>query len=150
MPQTITPQQAREAEAACVFTNLDTVLSAATQLFDRALAPAGVNIEQLGYLVCLRGIATHSVRSLAERKCKDTRAVRDALLVLQSVGWVDVPASDDDPVQITAGGIAKLNEGAALWSQSQSAVVESIGGDDAWKATLTQLTELFASMKTLR
>ena len=146
----VTPELARAADAACVFTNLDTVTEAASGLFNEALKPAAVTVEQLGYLVCIQGLPGVTVDDLAKRKCKDPADVRNALEQMEARGWLHALGENDSPIAMTAFGQARLDDGAQLWEKVQARVVETMGGEEEWKATLERLTLLHACLMSAR
>jgi hypothetical protein len=145
----LTPQMAREADAACVFTNLRTVTDLATTIFDKTLEPAQVTVEQLGYLVCIHGLTDISVDDMASRKAQDADEVRAALLRMQYSGWVELPESNSQPLRLTDAGLAKLDEGAGLWADTQSHIVDAVGGEARWHEIIGNLSELFASIRAV-
>ena len=144
----VTPQMAREADATCVFTNLSTLAEAATALFDRALRPAGISVEQLGYLVCIHGLPGVSVEDLASRKARDVSAVRAVLARMYFRGWLRLPDRDDRPLSLTSDGRAKLDEGAAHWHAIQQGIVEAMGGEDNWNTMVGGLGDLFTAIRS--
>ena len=146
----VTPEMARAADAVCVFTNLDTVTEAATQLFDEALGPSAISVEQLGYLVCIKGMPGMSVDMRAQRKCKDPMHVRTALLRMEARGWLQPLGEDDEPLALTPFGEAKLDDGATRWAGMQERIVETMGGEDVWKETLERLSLLQACIRSAR
>ena len=151
MPQdVITPQMAREAEATCVFTNLSTLAEAATALFDRTMRPAGITVEQLGYLVCIHGLPDVTVEDLAARKAKDVTSVRAVLARMYFRGLLRLPDRDDQPLALTRDGCAKLDEGGALWSRAQAQIVEAVGGPETWDTMVRGLGDLFAAIRSSR
>ncbi len=144
----ITPQMAREADAACVFTNLSTCAEAATRLFDGALQPAGISVEQLGYLVCIHGLPTINVDQLATRKALDPSSVRAGLARMHFRGWLRLPDRDDRPLELTGDGMAKLDEGAGLWAEVQERIVAAVGGEEPWERMLSDFGTIFTAIRS--
>ena len=73
----------RAADAVCVFTNLDTVTEAASQLFDEALGPSAIGVEQLGYLVCTKFSNFGTGRGHKIRERSSAGCLHDRLLQLK-------------------------------------------------------------------
>lgn len=107
-----------------------------TQVYDRALEPVGVTINQFGVLAHLRGAAAQksnglSIGALGERLATDPTTLNRTLKPLQQRGLVRNAADAADArvrlVQITEKGQRELAKAIPLWRKAQAEVHAALG-----------------------
>jgi DNA-binding MarR family transcriptional regulator len=95
-----------------------------TQIYDRALEPAGLTVNQFGLLAklygaSLRGRASLSVGALAERLGMDPTTLNRNLKPLTARGLVAVGVDREDrrarAIRITDKGRARLRKAVPFW-----------------------------------
>ena len=123
--------------AECTCLRLRRTTRRVTQIYDRALGPAGLTVNQFGLLARLYGAALRaeslSVGMLAERVGMDPTTVNRGLKPLEAEGLVEIAWDPADrrarAIAITEAGIAKLSEAVPLWRDAQALVTGAIGLD---------------------
>ena len=116
----------------CVCLNLRKSTRAVTQVFDRALAPAGLRSTQLPVLVTLSVTGNSSVTHLANELVMDRTSLARLLKPLKNRGLIDIAPGEDrrtKEVRITALGRDKVEEAIPLWDQAQAHILAQVGND---------------------
>ena len=122
-----------------------------TQLYDAALAPAGLTIAQFGLLAHVKA-ATRSgagiaLGELAERMSMDPTTLTRNLRPLETRRLLrSAPGAHDRRlrvIEISAAGRAALRRALPLWREAQAQVENQLGATDA--ATLRALLERAAA-----
>ena len=122
--------------AGCTGLRLRRAARRATQIYDRALVPAGVTVTQLGLLAYLYGNDAErgeglSISALADKLGMDPTTLNRSLKPLEVAGLVSsAPAPLDRRIRmvaITASGRARLHQAAPLWRLAQDEVTQRIG-----------------------
>lgn len=117
-----------------------------TQMYDQALEPAGLTVNQFGLLAHLYGASLmrtdgFSIGVLADRSDVDATTLNRNLKPLQARGLVrDVADAHDKRVriiQITDKGRRELRKAFALWQEAQARAAEAMGKND-----MTRLNKL--------
>ena len=137
--------------AGCTGLRLRRAARRATQIYDRALAPAGLTVTQLGVLAYLYGNdaetgAGLSINGLSERLGMDPTTLNRSLKPLEVVGMVSSAAAQDRRVRmvmISELGRARLQQAAPLWRQAQDQVSRRLGHETT--LALNGLLELSAA-----
>lgn len=121
-----------------------------TQLYDRALEPAGLTIGQFGLLAHLStaGDGT-AIGALAEARGMDPTTLTRNLKPLLAQGWVvDARDPHDGRVRtlaISAGGREKYREASPLW-QNAEAQLETLLGEETLAALKALLSMSIAKI----
>jgi len=111
-----------------------------TQLYDAAMAPAGLTSVQFGVLARLyalgnKGAERVSLGALARQVGRHASTVTRDLQPLLKAGLVVTAEDAGDrrvrTVRITAKGVAALQKAFPLWRQAQARVREALGGGAA-------------------
>ena len=143
-------RQLQRAELAnctnCACFNLRKVARAVTQLYDKALRPAGLRATQFSLLVVVRRAGPVSVTRLAELTVMDRTTLTRNLELLERQGLIEVAAGKDRRtriVTITAQSNAALAEALPLWQKVQTHVVDTLG-EKRWSTMLADLSEMVA------
>lgn len=135
-------------ETDCYCTNLRATTRSVSAIYDRALAPIGVNVAQWGLLRKLdpTAQAAVSISELAELVGLERSTVARNIRVLVKDGFVNLGNSPADrrasAITPTAKGRQALRDGVPLWESAQRQVAELLGGGDiaaGFRATLRTL-----------
>jgi DNA-binding MarR family transcriptional regulator len=109
-----------------------------TQLYDRALEPAGLTIGQFGLLAHLATVASSesagiAIGTLAHARGMDPTTLTRNLKPLVAAGWVaDARASGDRRVRavaITPSGRKKFLAAAPLWRSAETQMERVLGAE---------------------
>lgn len=109
-----------------------------TQIYDAALEPAGLTINQFGVLAYLYGSTLHgrghlSLGALAERIGKHASTLSRDLKPLSArrlvVGAHDPTDRRARAIRITASGCARLRKAIPHWRRAEAQIRESLGGE---------------------
>jgi len=135
------------APAPCACGRLRRATRAVTQLYDDALAPAGLRLTQFSLLRTLARDGPLRISDLAKRQLLDRTALSRNLDPLLARGLVVVVRGDDArtrQVALTRAGARALRAAEPHWRQVQENVAARIGSDrlDALIATLHELEAL--------
>jgi DNA-binding MarR family transcriptional regulator len=126
--------------ADCTCARLRRATRRITQLYDHALAPIDLTVNQFGLLGRLYAAkALHdkglSIKALADVLGMDSSTLIRNLKPLEARGWVcDEPDPEDGRariVAITASGTHKLCEAMPLWRKAQNEVKQKLGAASA-------------------
>ena len=118
-----------------------------SQMYDTALAPAGLTITQHGLLTELlkRGETAPTVTELAEAMVMERSGLGHTLTPLERDGYIVLAVNAGDArsrhVVLTVKGKALQAKASKLWLQAQKKFAEVVGRDEAKK-----LQEIFLSI----
>jgi len=116
-----------------------------TQLYDAALAPAGLKVTQLPLLVALGSAGDLPITALADMISLDRTTLTRNLRVLEERGLVRTVAAPDDArvrlASLTAEGASVLSVALARWREVQRAVAARFG-EDRLRALFDELEAL--------
>jgi len=118
----------RQTECVCV--NLRRATRALTQLYDSALAEAGVKVTQFSLLRAIERSEPAAINTLAEDLDLDRTTLARNLLPLQRDRLVTLATGDDQrvtEVRLTAKGRKAIAQALPLWQQVQGEIVERLG-----------------------
>jgi len=132
---------------ACTCGRLRRAARALTQLYDDAMAPAGLRVTQYSLLSTLSSQGAMRITDLAKRQLLDRTALSRNLDPLVERGLVAVAPGRDGRTRealITAKGTAALRRASPYWTRAQASVAERIGRAklDTLIATLDELESL--------
>lgn len=104
-----------------------------TQIYDRALGPAGLTVNQFGLLASLAGQGRLSIGAVADLIGKHPSTLNRDLKPLAAQGLIAAATDPDDRrvrgVRITAKGRARLRKALPLWRRAQTEIQAAIGHD---------------------
>jgi DNA-binding MarR family transcriptional regulator len=135
--------------SACTCLRMRAAARQLTQLYDQALAPAGLTVNQFGLLAKLYGATRGgsgglAIGALAERLGMHPTTLNRDLKPLKAQGLVaDARAASDRrvrPVTITGKGSARLRKAIPLWRSAQWQLEQALGAEAT--RVLNSLTEL--------
>lgn len=143
-------QRAGAPSPACACGRLRRATRALTQLYDDAMAPAGLRITQFSLLRTLTRDGPLRISELAARQLLDRTALSRNLDPLVQKGCVEIVAGRDArtrEVAITRSGSATLRAAEPYWMQAQREVSRHLGIEklDALIAVLGELEDLHPS-----
>ena len=138
------------ATAACACGRLRRATRAITQLYDDAMAPAGLRITQFSLLRTLAREGPRRITDLARAALLDRTALSRNLDPLLAQGLVTVVAGPDArtrEVDLTSSGRAALRAAEPYWTRAQALVAARLGADrlDSLIATLAEIETLHPS-----
>jgi DNA-binding MarR family transcriptional regulator len=143
----MTATRAAAPTPACTCARLRRATRALTQLYDDAMAPAGLRVTQFSLLSTLAREGPIAISALASRQLLDRTALSRNLDPLLGKGLVEVVRGRDartKEVAISRKGSAALRTAEPYWMRVQKEVTQRVGADklDALIATLHDLEAL--------
>ena len=132
---------------ACACGRLRRATRALTQLYDDAMAPAGLRVTQFSLLRTLARDGPLRISELAARQLLDRTALSRNLDPLIDLRYVEVVPGRDARTReapITRAGASALRRAEPYWSHAQAQVAKRLGRDklDALISTLGELETL--------
>ncbi|MCR9127205.1 MAG: MarR family winged helix-turn-helix transcriptional regulator [Rhodobacteraceae bacterium] len=121
-----------ETSPACICARLRRAARAATQDYDAALAPLGVNVAQYSLLRHIQRAAPVNLTDLAALMQLDASTLGRNLRVLDKNGWTRAATGRDRRarhVALTDTGRDVLNRAAPLWRAAQDATAARLGAE---------------------
>lgn len=118
-----------------------------TKLYDDALAPTGLGLNQYTALRKLQTFGALTIQTLAEKLVMDRSTAARLVGPLEQRGLLTVETSPDDRrnriVQVTAQGRALLKRAYPLWIEAQKTFDELFGQKNAFnlRATLKKIAK---------
>lgn len=143
----VSASRSAAASNACACGRLRRATRALTQLYDDAMAPAGLRLTQFSLLRTLARDGPLTISELAARQLLDRTALSRNLDPLLEMGLVDVIRGRDartKHVALSRKGSAALRAAEPYWMRAQKEVAKRIGTEklDALIATLGELEAL--------
>ncbi|NJM70901.1 MAG: winged helix-turn-helix transcriptional regulator [Scytonema sp. RU_4_4] len=114
-----------------------------TQIYDAALRPVGLVLNQFTLLVAIHLMESAPVTRLAQELCTDQTTITRNLKVLEKRGLVVIEPGDDRRVRLvslTPEGLALLAQALPLWEQAQTDV-QARFGQQRWQELLSLLSD---------
>jgi len=134
----------REIAKECTLFAIRSSSRAVTQLYEEALAPAGLKATQLSMLVATAARDGWTVSGLAARLFMDRTTLTRNLQPLVRKGLLQVGSGRDrrsSTVAITARGHAALKRAYPLWRRTQRRLISRMGRR-RWEALIDTLASL--------
>jgi DNA-binding MarR family transcriptional regulator len=131
-------RERRQTECVCI--NLRQMSRVVSQIYDDALAPAGLKITQFCLLRAIGRLEPASVTALAEDQELDRTTLTRNLALLERDGLIEQSTGADKRkslAQLTRAGGAAIARALPYWEQVQRELRRSLGAQ-----TLAQLSEL--------
>lgn len=131
----------------CACTRVRRAARALTDMYDRALAPAGLKVTQFSVLRTVERLDPVSISALAAEMALDRSTLGRNLLLLERVGLVALTGGDDlrtRTAALTPLGERTLASALPLWEAAQQKVRRQLGSDrvDAMFELLEQVEGL--------
>jgi DNA-binding MarR family transcriptional regulator len=112
-----------------------------TQLYDAALAPVGLSLNQYSILSRLDRLGPRTIRDLAKNLVMDRSTLGHLLRPLEKRGLLKIGMSKDDgrrrEIRLTGTGKSLLQEARPLWRKAQRLFEDRVGIEPARKLRLT-------------
>jgi DNA-binding MarR family transcriptional regulator len=116
----------------CLCTSLRQTALAVTQIYDQALAPAGLKITMFRLLRRISQAGPPNISELAQIVELDRSTLGRNLKVLERLGLVRLDGGADERskvVSLTRKGKAALDKAVPLWAKAQTAMKSLLGGE---------------------
>lgn len=116
--------------AECVGMHIRRASRIITQIYDEALHPVGLVLNQFTLLVAIHLVESTPITQLAEELFTDQTTLTRNLKVLEKRGLVAIKPGEDRRVRfvsLTLEGSAILTQALPLWQQAQTQVQERFG-----------------------
>ena len=119
------------ARASCNAAALRQAARRVSQLYDEALAPAGIGINQFSILAALRDAGPSRIADLARELVMDRSTLGHLVRPLEERGLVSLTVDADDrrarTLSLTRAGRATLAKAGPLWMQAQRRFESAFG-----------------------
>jgi DNA-binding MarR family transcriptional regulator len=132
----------------CYCTDLRYAAQTLTEVYDRVLAPSGLKVTQYVLLrSLLQGEDEQSITDLAQRLGNDRSTIGRNVGILARDGLVSLSRGSDrreHTIRVTQKGHERYALATPLWQKSQTAVEETLGGDQLkmLRTLLSRLEEI--------
>jgi DNA-binding MarR family transcriptional regulator len=152
LPTAKAPDAQAAVSPACACGRLRRASRSLTQLYDDAMAPAGLRVTQFSLLRTLARDGPLRISDLAERLLLDRTALSRNLDPLVERGYVEIVRGNDARTReaaMTKKGAAALRAATPHWERAQKAVAARLGRDrlDALIDVLGELESLHPSRR---
>lgn len=130
LQRTSAPQLSRLAAAECLGFSIRKAARVASQVYDDALAPAGLRGTQFSLLNALALTGGATITELARALVMDRTTLTRNLGPLRKEGLVEVVRGEDrrqKTVALTAAGRKRLDQALPLWRDAQNALLSAMG-----------------------
>ncbi len=127
----------------CACFNLRMAARAMTQVYDRAIQPAGLRATQFPILVVLAMGGASTITNLSSFLVMDRTTLARNLKPLEKRGLISIARGEDrrtKTVTLTDTGVDMLSAALPHWEKAQAEVVEAMG--DSWQSTLEGLQRI--------
>lgn len=117
-----------------------------TQVYDSALRPVGLVLNQFTLLVSIHLLESTPITRLAQELFADQTTLTRNLKLLEKRGLVAIELGEDRRVKLvslTAEGQAVLAQALPLWEQAQAEVMQHFG-QQKWQTLLSLLSDIKA------
>lgn len=134
----------REIARECTLFAVRSASRAVTQLYEEALAPAGLKATQLAILVATAARRDWTMSDLAEALNMDRTTLTRNSRPLQRKGLLRIGAGRDQRsnlVELTARGHAVLHRAYPLWRRTQRRLISRLG-KRRWESLIGDLSGL--------
>jgi DNA-binding MarR family transcriptional regulator len=114
----------------CLCTSLRQAALAATQIYDRALAPSGLKITMFRLLRRISDAGAPTISELARIVELDRSTLGRNLRVLERLGLVRLDGGTDERSKVvspTRKGKATFEKALPLWAEAQAAMKSTLG-----------------------
>lgn len=137
-----------QVTATCMGMHVRRASRVVTQLYDSALRPVGLGVNQFMLLAAIHLMKPVPVTQLAQALFTDQTTLTRNLKLLEKRGLILIVPGEDRRVKLvslTVEGESSLAQAFPLWEQAQAQVREHLG-QQKWQTLLSLLSEV----KTLK
>lgn len=134
----------RDIAKECTLFAVRSVSRAVTQLYEEALAPAGLKATQLSILVAIAARGGWTISGLAAALTMDRTTLTRNTRPLERKGLIRIGAGRDgrsSEVVLTERGHAVLHQAYPLWRQTQRRLISRLGRP-RWESLIGDLSAL--------
>jgi DNA-binding MarR family transcriptional regulator len=135
-----------QVPATCMGMHVRRASRIVTQVYDAALRPVGLAVNQFTLLVAIHLVESTPITRLAVELFTDQTTLTRNLKILEKRGLVAIAPGEDRRVKLvslTTEGEAVLAEAIPLWEQAQTEVMQQFG-EEKWQTLLSLLSDLTA------
>jgi DNA-binding MarR family transcriptional regulator len=137
---------ANQVPATCMGLHIRRASRIMTQVYDAALRPVGLVLNQFTLLVAIHLVESTPITRLAQELFTDQTTLTRNLKLLKKRGLVAIEPGEDRRVKwvsLTTEGRAVLAQALPLWEQAQAEVLHHLG-QQQWQALLSLLSDVKA------
>jgi DNA-binding MarR family transcriptional regulator len=106
-----------------------------TRLYDNALAPTGMSLNQYSIMSKLSRLGPQKIQDLADLLVMDRSTLGHLLRPLERQGWLTIHVAEMDKRQrviaLTTAGTAHVKKANRLWAQAELRFQRAFGADEA-------------------
>jgi DNA-binding MarR family transcriptional regulator len=106
-----------------------------TRLYDNALAPTGMSLNQYSIMSKLSRLGPQKIQDLADLLVMDRSTLGHLLRPLERQGWLTIHVAEMDKRQrviaLTTAGTAHVKKANRLWAQAELCFQRAFGADEA-------------------
>ncbi|MBD2498933.1 MarR family winged helix-turn-helix transcriptional regulator [Nostoc sp. FACHB-280] len=135
---------ANQVPATCMGLHIRRASRIVTQVYDAALRPIGLEVNQLTLLVAVHLLETVPITQLAQELFADQTTVTRNIKLLEKRGLVAINPGEDRRmklVSLTVEGQAILEQALPIWEQVQAELMQHFG-KQKWQTLLSLLSEV--------
>jgi DNA-binding MarR family transcriptional regulator len=135
-----------QVPATCMGLHIRRASRILTQIYDTALRPVELVLNQFTLLVAIHLVESTSITRLAEELFADQTTITRNLKLLEKRGLVAIEPGSDRRVKLvslTDEGLTILAQALPLWEKAQTEAQEQFG-QQKWQALLSLLSDLKA------
>jgi DNA-binding MarR family transcriptional regulator len=133
-----------QVPATCMGMHVRRASRIVTQVYDAALRPVGLVLNQFTLLVAIHLMESTSITQLAQELFTDQTTLTRNLKLLETRGLVAIAPGEDRRVRLvslTVQGQAVLAQAMPLWEQAQAEVMQHFG-QQKWQTLLSLLSDV--------
>jgi DNA-binding MarR family transcriptional regulator len=133
-----------QVPATCMGMHVRRASRLVTQVYDAALRPVGLALNQFTLLSAIYLFQSTSITRLAQELFTDQTTITRNLKILEKRGLVEIEPGGDRRlklVSLTAEGQALLDRAIPLWDEAQARLMQQFG-QLKWQALLSLLSEV--------
>lgn len=134
----------RQVPATCMGMHIRRASRILTQVYDSALRPTGLVVNQFTLLVAIHLFEPVAITCLAEELSADQTTVTRNVKLLEKQGYVAIVPGEDRRIKLaslTVEGQTVLAEAMPLWEQVQAELKQHFGAQK-WQDLLSLLSEV--------
>ena len=133
----------------CLCTNIRKLSRIITRIYDSFLEPSGLNINQLGLLLTIKGqnanATLSSIGEVGDRLVMEKSTLSRNLRKLEDYGYIETDINPENRSQktahVTESGLKVIFDAYGYWDEVQTRIRAKFGVDN-FKELTTQLTTL--------
>lgn len=149
----LTDDKRIESCAECTCFNLRKASRVITQIFDRALRPAGLRGTQFSILAVLSAAGSVTISGLSNMLFMDRTSLTRSLRPMEKAGLVRIEQGEDlrnKMVSVTPKGEKAFAKTFASWEKAQNRIIEKLGRErfNSMIRDLQEISDMFSVRKS--